>query len=83
MDHKPSLSDIARIAGVTKPTVSIVLNGKGDKGRICRDTQSRIRAVARDLGYQKQSTMPVPMPDPATGMPPKMVGDTRDRLIVK
>jgi len=74
MDHKPSLSDIARIAGVTKPTVSIVLNGKGDKGRICRDTQSRIRAVARDLGYQKQSTMPVPMPDAATGEPPKMVG---------
>jgi DNA-binding LacI/PurR family transcriptional regulator len=74
MDGKPSLSDIARIAGVAKPTVSIVLNGKGDKGRICRDTQSRIRAVARELGYQKQSTMPVPLPDPVTGTPPKMVG---------
>ncbi|MEI6168295.1 MAG: LacI family DNA-binding transcriptional regulator [bacterium] len=74
MDNKPSLSDIARIAGVTKTTVSIVLNGKGDKGRICRDTQSRIRAVAKELGYQKQSTMPVPLLDPATGVPPKMVG---------
>ncbi len=74
MDHKPSLSDVARVAGVTKTTVSIVLNGKGDKGRICRDTQSRIRAVARELGYQKQSTMPVPLSEPATNAPPKMAG---------
>ena len=74
MGNKLSLSDIARIAGVTKTTVSIVLNGKGDKGRICRDTQSRIRAVAKELGYQKQSTMPVPLPDPAAGAPLKMVG---------
>ncbi len=47
---------------------------QGGKGRICRDTQSRIRAVARELGYQKQSTMPVPLSEPATNAPPKMAG---------
>jgi hypothetical protein len=74
MGNKPSLSDVARGAGVTKTTVSIVLNGKGDKGRICRDTQNRIRAVARELGYQKQSTMPVPLQAPTTIVASKMAG---------
>jgi LacI family fructose operon transcriptional repressor len=46
------LEEIARLAGVSKATVSSVLNGKAEKYRISTDTQARIREIARQHGYQ-------------------------------
>jgi LacI family fructose operon transcriptional repressor len=40
------LEDIARLAGVSKATVSSVLNGRGEKYRISVVTQARIRGIA-------------------------------------
>ncbi|MEI8138750.1 MAG: helix-turn-helix domain-containing protein [bacterium] len=46
------ISDIAKAAGVADSTVSLVLNGKGDRVRISVDTQARIRNLASQMGYQ-------------------------------
>ncbi|WP_416397084.1 LacI family DNA-binding transcriptional regulator [Allohahella sp. A8] len=46
------LEEIARLAGVSKATVSSVLNGKAGKYRISTDTQEKVRAVALEHGYQ-------------------------------
>lgn len=47
-----SIKEIARIAGVSQSTASMVLNSKGDYYRISPATQQRIFEVARQLGYQ-------------------------------
>ncbi|GAB4452891.1 MAG: LacI family DNA-binding transcriptional regulator [Armatimonadaceae bacterium] len=47
----PTLSDIAASAGVSKYTVSVVLNGARSSTRVSDETRKRINAVARDLGY--------------------------------
>ena len=52
MSTPVSINDVASAAGVAKSTVSRVVGGKGDQSRICHDTQVRILAVARQLGYQ-------------------------------
>lgn len=46
------LEDIARLAGVSKATVSSVLNGKSEKYRISAVTQARIRGIALEHAYQ-------------------------------
>ncbi|MEI8139316.1 MAG: LacI family DNA-binding transcriptional regulator [bacterium] len=56
MSDKVSIMDVARAAGVSKTTVSRVINEKLDKFRIGIDTQKRVRDMARQMGYQ---------PDPA------------------
>lgn len=45
---KPTLRDVATVAGVSVGTVSYALNGKG---RVDPDTRERIRRVAVELGY--------------------------------
>ncbi len=45
-------ADIAREAGVSQSTVSMVLRGAGDVSRISPDTQRRVLGIARRLGYQ-------------------------------
>lgn len=45
------ISDIADALGLSKMTVSAVLNGKGDTLRISQATQSRIQRVAKAMGY--------------------------------
>jgi len=52
MSLSVSIMDVAKAAGFSKSTVSRVLNGKADGNRISHDAQSRILAVARQLGYQ-------------------------------
>ena len=47
------ISDVAKVAGVNKSTVSRVLNGKAAACRIPPVTQNRVRAVASQLGYQR------------------------------
>ncbi len=43
--------DVARLAGVSKTAVSLVLNNRGTEHGIAPDTQSRIRVAADALGY--------------------------------
>ncbi|GAA5038247.1 DNA-binding LacI/PurR family transcriptional regulator [Thermocatellispora tengchongensis] len=47
----PSQADIAREAGVSQSTVSMVLTGSGDLGRISAETQRRVLRAARQLKY--------------------------------
>lgn len=44
---------IARAAGLSQPTVSEILNGKGDRYRLA--TRERVLAVARELGYRRNA----------------------------
>ena len=46
-----TIKDIAREAGVSIATVSIVLNGKGQERKISKETQARIHQIAKELKY--------------------------------
>lgn len=46
-----TIKDIAREAGVSIATVSIVLNGKGQERKISKETQARIQQIASQLKY--------------------------------
>ncbi|MFQ3228743.1 MAG: LacI family fructose operon transcriptional repressor [Reinekea sp.] len=52
MANPLNLEDIAKLAGVSKTTVSSVLNGKADKYRISKATQAKVLAVAEQNNYQ-------------------------------
>jgi LacI family transcriptional regulator len=47
-----TMKDIAVQAGVSQPTVSRVLNGKGTAARISVTTQKRIQAIAKKLHFR-------------------------------
>ena len=47
----PTSSEVARRAGVSRTTVSFVLNGVTDKG-ISEATRERVLTAARELGYE-------------------------------
>lgn len=49
---KTSIADIARQLGLSKTTVSFVLNHKGDEKKISAQTQQRIFELAGKLNYQ-------------------------------
>ena len=46
-----TLEEVARQAGVSKTTASVVLNGRADQVRISESTRARVIAVADQLGY--------------------------------
>lgn len=48
---KINISQIAQQLGVSKTTVSFVLNGKGDKHNISKETQKRILDLVKELNY--------------------------------
>jgi LacI family transcriptional regulator len=50
-NHKVSIVDIAKKAGVSISTVSRVLNGKAEEFRISEKSQEKIRDTARKLNY--------------------------------
>lgn len=52
MNKKVSITTIAKKTGVSKTTVSFVLNGKGDANNISEETQKKILATAKELNYQ-------------------------------
>ncbi len=47
-----TIDDIARMAGVSRTTASMVLNGRAEQFRISAATQERILATARDNNFQ-------------------------------
>jgi LacI family transcriptional regulator, repressor for deo operon, udp, cdd, tsx, nupC, and nupG len=47
----PTSFDVAKLAGVSQSTVSLVLSGKA-AGRVSRETQEEVLRVAGELGYQ-------------------------------
>jgi DNA-binding LacI/PurR family transcriptional regulator len=48
---RPTSIDVARCAGVSQSTVSLVFSGKG-RGRVSEATADRVRECARELGYR-------------------------------
>lgn len=49
---KISLQDISRSLNISKSTISIVLNGRGDEKRVSQETQEKITKFAKDHNYQ-------------------------------
>jgi transcriptional regulator with XRE-family HTH domain len=54
-ESQPTLDDVARVAGVSKATVSKVASGRGV---VLDHTRQRIEAAARHLGYRWRRTQP-------------------------
>lgn len=50
--RRKTLSDVAKLAGVGKVTVSYVLNGRAGEARISSETAERVVAAARQLDYR-------------------------------
>jgi len=48
---RSTLHDVARVAGVSATTVSLVLAGKAGKRRISEDTHRKVQIAASELGY--------------------------------
>ncbi|WP_329239000.1 LacI family transcriptional regulator [Actinoallomurus sp. NBC_01490] len=51
MSKRPTSRDVARVAGVSQSTVSLVLAGKAE-GRVKPETGQAVREAARRLGYR-------------------------------
>lgn len=50
--RRPRLADVAELAGVSVAAVSVVLNNRvGQSARVSEETQQRVLAAARTLGY--------------------------------
>lgn len=47
-----TIQDIANMAGVSKATASLVLNGRGKELRVAQETRKRVLAIAREQHYQ-------------------------------
>jgi LacI family transcriptional regulator len=50
-EKRTSITDLANSLGVSKATVSFVLNGKGDDYHISKGMQEKIHAKAKELSY--------------------------------
>src|SRR4029079_4487854 len=50
MNRKATALDVAKLAGVSRSAVSLVLNGRGD-GNVALESQRRIREAASALSY--------------------------------
>jgi LacI family xylobiose transport system transcriptional regulator len=59
-DGAATLADIARAAGVSTPTVSKVLNGKGD---VAAPTRERVEALLREHRYRRRGPRVAPLLD--------------------
>ncbi len=50
--RRATLSDVARLAGVSGTTVSYIVNGRADEMRISVETQQRVRTAVAELHYR-------------------------------
>ena len=48
----PTSADVARVTGVSRATISLVLNGGASKVRISEETRARVLAAAAEIGYR-------------------------------
>lgn len=46
-----TIKDVAKAAGVSPTTVSLIINGKGKDGRISAETEARVYKVMKELNY--------------------------------
>lgn len=53
--ERVSLKDIAKAVGVSAATVSLVLNGKNENGRVSKEMSEKILEKARELNYVPNS----------------------------
>ena len=51
MERRPTLMDLSREVGLSKHTISHILNGNGDKYRHSKETHEKVLAAARRLNY--------------------------------
>ncbi|UCN13687.1 LacI family transcriptional regulator [Cellulomonas iranensis] len=57
--RKVTIKDVARHAGLSSTTVSVILNGRADEFRIAQPTRDVVLAAAAELGYRTpRSTRP-------------------------
>src|SRR5438309_1266743 len=49
---RPTIKDVAKKSGVSKTTVSVILNKSPASQRVSRQTQERVRMIAEQLGYR-------------------------------
>jgi DNA-binding LacI/PurR family transcriptional regulator len=49
---RPTIKDVARKSGVSKTTVSVILNRSPASERVSQETQNRVRMIAEQLGYR-------------------------------
>ncbi|MDK1373694.1 MULTISPECIES: LacI family DNA-binding transcriptional regulator [unclassified Sinorhizobium] len=61
---RPTMTDVARIAGVSQSSVSLVLNDMSG-ARISAETRERVREAAQKIGYRLPSTRQDPAQAPA------------------
>src|SRR5262249_14722657 len=52
----PTIATIAAHMGLSRATVTHVLNGRGTEQRIRPETQQRVLEVARELGYRPNAS---------------------------
>src|SRR5258706_4733530 len=70
MHRKPTLDDVAEVAGVSRATVSRVINGQR---QVAPEAQDRVRRAVEKLGYR---------PDPAARALAKGHGDVVELVVV-
>jgi DNA-binding LacI/PurR family transcriptional regulator len=56
MTRKPTASDVAKIAEVSRSAVSLVLGGRAKAARLSQETEARVRQVAADLHYKPNAS---------------------------
>src|SRR5262245_47303744 len=49
---RPTIMDVARSCGLSKTTVSVILNKTPASARVPEETQQRVRDAAEQLGYR-------------------------------
>lgn len=54
-----TIKDIAELAGVSKATASLVLNGRGKELRVAQETRERVLSIAQQQHYQAQHSCPL------------------------
>lgn len=52
----PTIATLAEHLGLSRATVTHVLNGRGDSQRISKQTQLRVREAAHELGYRANAS---------------------------
>ncbi len=72
--RRPTMTDVAELAGVSQTTVSLVLNGAA-KARLAAETRDRVARAATTLGY---AFVPRPVMPPSSE--PGLVGFVVDQM---